>query len=46
MHEPDRLAGTAPPGPAMPVIETARSTGACVSAPLAMASAVSRLTAP
>ena len=35
-----------PPGPAMPVTETARSTGACASAPRAIASAVSRLTAP
>ena len=33
-------------GPAMPVIDTARSTGAWASAPLAIASAVSRLTAP
>ena len=33
-------------GPAMPVIETARSTCAWASAPFAIASAVSRLTAP
>jgi hypothetical protein len=36
----------APPGPAMPVIETARSTGAWARAPSAIASATSGLTAP
>src|SRR5260370_1452158 len=34
---PTGLPGTAPPGPAIPVIHTARSTGACASAPVAMA---------
>ena len=43
---PTGLPGEPPPGPAMPVMETARSAGACASAPLAIASAVSRLTAP
>ena len=43
---PTGLPGVAPPGPAMPVIATARSASECASAPCAIASAVSRLTAP
>src|SRR5665213_4391484 len=43
---PTGLPGVAPPGPAMPVIETARSTPAFSSAPTAIAVAVSLLTAP
>ena len=43
---PTGFAGVAPPGPAMPVTETARSTGARASAPCAIAAAVSALTAP
>lgn len=43
---PTGFPGVAPPGPAMPVIETARSTSACSSAPNAIAVAVSLLTAP
>ncbi|OJW63971.1 MAG: hypothetical protein BGO65_04990 [Afipia sp. 64-13] len=40
------MPGVAPPGPAMPVIATARLTSACSSAPNAIAVAVSLLTAP
>src|SRR6202035_3924492 len=43
---PTGLPGVAPPGPAMPVMETARSTPARSSAPTAIAIAVSLLTAP
>ena len=43
---PTGLSAVPPPGPAMPVIDTARSAWAWPSAPLAIASAVSRLTAP
>src|SRR6201996_8977445 len=43
---PTGLPGTAPPGPAMPVIATARSTSARSSAPTAIWIAVSLLTAP
>ena len=43
---PTGFSAVPPPGPAMPVIDTARSTGECASAPCAIASAVSRLTAP
>ena len=43
---PTGLPGVAPPGPAMPVIDTARSTPAFSSAPIAIAVAVSLLTAP
>src|SRR3981081_920616 len=43
---PTGLPGVAPPGPAMPVMETARSTPAFSSAPIAIAVAVSLLTAP
>ena len=43
---PTGLPGVAPPGPAMPVIDTARSTPARSSAPTAIAVAVSLLTAP
>src|SRR5512141_1827172 len=43
---PTGLPGVAPPGPAMPVVETARSTPARSSAPTAIAVAVSLLTAP
>jgi hypothetical protein len=48
MHEADPTGFSAlpPPGPAMPVMATARSTGAWASAPRAIASAVFRLTAP
>ena len=45
-HEPDGLAGRSTPGPAMPVTDTARSTGACARAPSAIAAATSPLTAP
>src|SRR6266550_1396730 len=43
---PTGLPGVAPPGPAMPVVETARSTPAFSKAPIAIAVAVSLLTAP
>src|SRR3981081_3229980 len=43
---PTGLPGVATPGPAMPVMETARSTPAFSSAPIAIAVAVSLLTAP
>src|SRR5258708_2811051 len=43
---PTGLPGVAPPGPAMPVMATARSTSARSSAPIAIAVAVSLLTAP
>jgi len=43
---PTGFPGVAPPGPAMPVMATARSTSAFSSAPIAIAVAVSRLTAP
>src|SRR3954469_20838585 len=43
---PTGLPGVAPPGPAMPVMETGRSTPAFSSAPIAIAGAVSLLTAP
>jgi len=43
---PTGLPGVAPPGPAMPVMDTARSTSAVSSAPTAIAIAVSLLTAP
>src|ERR1700730_9579410 len=43
---PTGLPGVAPPGPAIPVMETARSTPAFSSAPIAIAVAVSLLTAP
>ena len=45
-EELTRVATDPPPGPAIPVMATARSTGECASAPCAMAAAVSRLTAP
>jgi len=43
---PTGLPGVAPPGPAMPVMATARSTSAFSSAPNAIATTVSLLTAP
>ena len=43
---PTGFVGVAPPGPAMPATETAKSTGARARAPCAMAAAVSALTAP
>src|SRR3954451_3391245 len=43
---PTGLPGVAPPGAAMPVMETARSTPAFSKAPIAIAVAVSLLTAP
>src|SRR5947207_4276402 len=43
---PTGLPGVAPPGPAMPVMATARSTPAFSKAPIAIAVAVSLLTAP
>jgi hypothetical protein len=45
-HEATGFVGVAPPGPAMPVTETAKSTGARASAPRAIAAAVSALMAP
>src|SRR5215472_1192052 len=46
MTSPTGLAGLPPPGPATPVTEIARSTGARATAPSAIAPAVSLLTAP
>ena len=43
---PTGFSALPPPGPAMPVTETARSTGERPSAPAAIAAATSRLTAP
>ena len=43
---PTGLPGSAPPGPAMPVADTATSQPSAARAPSAMAHAVSSLTAP
>lgn len=45
-HRAHRLAGTAPPGPAMPVTATAHSARACASAPSTIARTTGSLTAP
>src|SRR6516162_3743715 len=46
MTSPTGLAALPPPGPARPVTEIARSTGARATAPWAIAAVVSLLTAP